>query len=186
MAKKSNILSLEKKKDEQEAERTKLAELYAEAMCKDNPSTETREWFLSMLGSNPEEWRKWGSLMTDAIDKALERFWLGYVTKESVKHGAELLKVELGYDEASPIERLLIEQTVLCHVRLGMVEHVYSRHFNGTTRLDVLAHWEMRLTLCQKRYMKAITTLQKVRVMLARVPHSIQLAGPGQAVAQRA
>jgi hypothetical protein len=186
MAKRNNVVALGKKKEDQQAARLAMAERYAEAMCKDNPSAETKEWFKRELGSNPEEWRKHGDLMKDALDLGLEKFWLGYATKESVKHGAELLKAELGFDEASPIEKLLIEQAVLCHVRLGMVEHVYSRHFNGTNRMDVLAHWEMRLTLCHRRYLKAITTLQKVRVMLARVPNSIQRPGQAQALAKRA
>lgn len=186
MAKKCNVVALDTKKDERHAERIREAEMYAAAMCKDNPSRETQEWFLQKLGSDPQEWRKWGDLMTAALDKGLEKFYLGYVTKESVKHGAEVLKTELGFEDASPIERLLIEQAVLCHARLGMVEHLYSRQLAGNYSLTLGAHWEMRLTLCQRRYMKAITTLQKVRVMLARVPNSVQRPAAVQAIAQRA
>jgi hypothetical protein len=185
MKRKGNVVAL-KTKGDGEAERLKLAEMYAEAMCKDDPSSEVREWFQQQLGSDPQEWRKWGDLMADALDKGLEKFWLGYATKESVKHGAELLKEELGYVDASPIEKLLIEQAVLCHARLGMVEHLYSRQLQGSYSLVVGAHWEMRLTLCQRRYMKAITTLQKVRVMLARVPQSVQRPRQTEALAKRA
>lgn len=186
MSKRSNLVTLGKKKEDQQAARLELAERYAEAMCKDNPSEETKVWFRRQLGSNQEEWRRHGDLMKDALDYGLEKFWLGYVTKESVKRGAELLKADLGFDEASPIEKLLIEQAVLSHVRLGMVEHVYSRHFSGTNNMDVLAHWEMRLTLAQRRYLKAVTALQSVRVMLARFPNSIQRPGQMQTIAKRA
>jgi hypothetical protein len=186
MGKKSNVVALTAKKDDQQAERVKLAERYVEAMCKDNPSQEIKEWFQGVLGRDPKEWRKHGDLMKEAIDKGLEKFYLGYVTKESVKHGAELLKEELGHADASPIEKLLIEQAVLSHIRLGMVEHLYSRQLAESYSLAQGAHWEMRLTLCQRRYMKAITTLQKVRVMLARVPDSIQRPGEVQALAKRA
>lgn len=143
-------------------------ELYAEVLAKDDPSPEAQAWYQKQLNSHPDEWRKVGDLMKEATDYALKKFWLGYGTKESVKRGAELLKTELGFEDASPLERLLIEQAVLCHIRLGMVEHLYSRQLSGSYRLDVGAHWEMRLTLAQRRYMKAITTLARVRGLLAR------------------
>lgn len=146
----------------------KEMELFAEVMAKDDPSDEARAWYQKQLGSDPNEWRNLGDLMQEATDYALKKFWLGYATKESVKHGAELLKAELGFENASPLERLLIEQAVLCHIRLGMVEHLYSRQLSGSYRLDIGAHWEMRLTLAQRRYMKAITTLARVRALLAR------------------
>ena len=185
MGKKSNVLSLEEKRPAK-PDLEKLAGLFAECCAKDNPSEEAKEWFQRELGSDPEEWRKHGDLAAEALELGLEGFWLGYMTNESVKRGAELLKEELGYADASPIEKLLIEQAVLCHVRLGMVEHLYSRQLKGSYSLVVGAHWEMRLTLCQRRYMKALTTLQKVRVMLARVPQSVQRPQQTETLAKRA
>jgi hypothetical protein len=143
-------------------------EFYAEVLTKDEPSEEARKWFQKELGSTPDEWRKLGDLTTEATEQALKNFWLGYATKEAVMRGAELLKTELGYENASPLERLLIEQAVLCHIRLGIIEHTYSRQLSGSYHLNVGAHWEMRLTLAQRRYMKAITTLARVRLLLAR------------------
>jgi hypothetical protein len=93
---KNNIQSLEQKKSDRKAEMDELAKRYAEAMCEDNPSQETKSWFQARLGRDPEEWRRHGDLMKEALDRALEKFWLGYVTSESVKHGAEMLKAELG------------------------------------------------------------------------------------------
>ena len=89
-------------------------------------------------------------------------------TNWSLCSGAGLLKKDLGYEDAPPLIRLLIEQAALCHIRLGMIEHLYSRQLKGSYHFNVGAHWEMRLTLAQRRYMKAITTLARVRVLLAR------------------
>lgn len=141
---------------------------YAEVMTKDEPSAEAQAWYQQELASDPEAWRRLGELMREATDYALKKFWLGYATKESVKRGAELLKAELGYEAATPLERLLIEQIVLCHVRLGMIEHLYSRQLSGSYKLEVGAHWEMRLTLAQRRFLKATTALARVRGLLAR------------------
>jgi hypothetical protein len=159
-----NVVSLSRVKyTEQEQE------FYAEVLVKDDPSQEARAWFQGLLGSSPDEWRNLGDLTKEAVDTALKDFWLGYGTKEAVKRGAELLKADLGFENASPLERLLIEQAVLCHIRLGMIEHQYSRQLKGSYHFNVGAHWEMRLTLAQRRYVKAITALARVRVLLARV-----------------
>ncbi|HKC65190.1 MAG TPA: hypothetical protein VKB86_16230, partial [Pyrinomonadaceae bacterium] len=106
--------------------------------------------------------------VVEATDETLKDFWRGYATKEAVKRGAEQLKKDLGFGDAPPLIRLLIEQAVLCHIRLGMIEHLYSRQLKGSYYFNVSAHREMRLTLAQRRFMKAITTLARVRVLLAR------------------
>jgi hypothetical protein len=142
------------------------ARMFAEAMFKDEPSAEAKAHVDAELDADPDAWRKHGDLARDAMELGFKKFWLGYVTKAGVLRGAEMLKQDFGFNEASPVERLLIEHTVLCHVRLGMVEHQYSR--NTTGRMDIAEHWERRLTLAQKRFTRAVTALARVRGLLAR------------------
>lgn len=143
-----------------------MAKLHAEACAKSEPSAEARAYVDSMLDRSPDEWRRHGELMREAMERGFKDFWLGYVTKAAVMRGAELLKAELGFEDASPAERVLIEHAVLCHVRLGMTEHLYSRNSFG--RMDVAEHWERRLTLAQRRFTRAVTALARVRGLLAR------------------
>src|ERR1700742_5298917 len=87
-------------------------------------------------------WREYGDLHGDAMKVAFEGFYFGYTTKEGVRRAAEALKEELGIADASPVERIMIEHAVLCHVRLGAVEHLYSRSMMGKSyRMDVAEHW---------------------------------------------
>lgn len=139
---------------------------FLDVMSKDDPSPEARARYDALLDSKPDEWRSLGDLSREALEQGLKGFWLGYATKASVMRGAEVLKAELGFEDATPVVRMMIEHAVVCHVRLGMVEHYYSR--NGTSRMDVAEHWERRLTLAQKRFTRAMLTLAKVRVLLAR------------------
>jgi hypothetical protein len=163
------VVSLKDKKAQDRAEVQRTAKLHAEVLGKDYPSEEARKFFDASLDTDPDAWRRLGDLTKEAAGLAFNSFWLGYATKASVLKGAELLKAELGYDEAAPTIKLLIEQAVLCYIRQGMVEHIYSRRFFGASyTLRDAAHWEMRLTLCQRRYMRALTTLAKVRGLLAR------------------
>ncbi|MDQ3743297.1 MAG: hypothetical protein M3444_02830 [Acidobacteriota bacterium] len=171
--------------DEQKmAARLREAELFAEACAKDEPSAEARAYIDGLLERGPDEWRKGGDLQAGAFDSAFKGFWLGYYTKASVRKGAEQFKRELGYDEATPAERVLIEHAVLCHVRLGMIEHLYSRHTSGRT--DITEHYEKRLTLAQRRFTRAVETLARVRALLARAEaarHAAERAKAGRQLA---
>lgn len=168
---KPEVVSLE---NARRAGREREAELLCEALAKDEPSAEARAYVDARLVADPEEWRVSGDLMKEAFDAAFKGFWLGYVTKASVRHGAELLKQELGYGEAPAAERVLIDHAVLCHVRLGMVEHLYSR--NTLNRMDIAEHWERRLTMAQRRFTRAVTTLARVRALLARAEQAREQA----------
>jgi hypothetical protein len=154
--------------DARRAEAERNARLFCEAGAKDEPSAEARAYVDEMLASDAEGWREHGDLMREAFDKAFKGFWLGYYTKASVRQAAELLKRELGYEDAPAAERVLIDHAVLCHVRLGMVEHLYSRHTSGAYRVDMAEHFERRLTMAQRRFTRAMTTLARVRALLAR------------------
>jgi hypothetical protein len=56
----------------------------------------------------------------------------------------------------------------MCHVRLSMIEHTYSRTVRGSYSLTLATHYERRLTLTQKRFKRAITTLAKTLSLRAR------------------
>lgn len=156
------VVSLE---DQKQAARLREAEFMAEAMAKDAPSAEARAWVDAKFETDPS-WREYGELTAEALELGLKKFWLGYVTKKGVVMAAEALKAELGHAEASPVERMMIDHAVMCHVRLGMIEHLYSRQ--ASNRTDVIEHWERRLTLAQKRFTRAVTALARVRGLLAR------------------
>jgi len=71
------------------------------------------------------------------------------------------LRSDLGHAEASPLERMLIENIVVCWLRLYTVELTYDTA--GGHSLAQGAHWERRLTLSHHRYLKAIETLARFR-----------------------
>lgn len=153
--------------DKKRADLARAARLMAEASASDTPSAEAKAWADERFDTDPR-WREYGDLHAGAMKLAFEKFWLGYLTKEGVRRSAEAMKESLGYAEASPVERILIEHAVLCHVRLGMVEHLYSRGTRGSYDMKQCEHFERRLTLAQKRFTRAVTALARVRALLAR------------------
>ena len=86
----------------------------------------------------------------------------------------EIIKNELGYDQSSQLERLLIEQIVLCNLRLYWVENLMIVNMKQATMLQV-QHWEKRLSANQRRYFRAIETLARVRKLASRTPEILQV-----------
>jgi hypothetical protein len=175
------VTSIEDKKHD---DLLREANHHAEALTKGNPSAETKKWADEQFEAHPSWRREYGDLTAQAMDMALGNFWLGYMTKKGVTVAAESLKAELGYAEASPVERMMIEHAVMCHVRLGMMEHLYSRNASG--QMNVIEHWEKRLTLAQRRFTRAVTTLARVRGLLARADSAREAAEKAQAGRQLA
>jgi hypothetical protein len=72
---------------------------------------------------------------------------------------------ELGSNDASPMERLLIDHVALCWLRLQTLEQRYSRVMSESIILTLGQYWEKRLSAAQRRYLRACTTLARIRKM---------------------
>jgi hypothetical protein len=81
-----------------------------------------------MLSGNRklELWREVLSAGHLAEIKAIENAHATAALKECWKHRLQVLKKDLGYDEAPLLEKLLIQQAALCWLKLNLVELSYS------------------------------------------------------------
>ena len=70
---------------------------------------------------------------------------------------------DLGYANASPLERMLIDAVVLAWLRYQMVERGATAALSGSHGLVQGAYWDKRLSSAQRRYLRAIETLARVR-----------------------
>jgi len=84
------------------------------------------------------------------------------------------IKQELGYEGSSQLEHLLIEQIILCHIRLYWVEYLKTANLKDGT-MKQIQHWEKRLNANQRRYFRAIETLARVRKLASRTPEILQV-----------
>jgi hypothetical protein len=85
------------------------------------------------------------------------------------------IMAELGYTEALPMERLLIEHIGACWVELQVIEHSFLVHLSegGSS----LVWHDKRLTSAQNRYLKAIETLARVRRLARVTPLQLNIGG---------
>ena len=78
---------------------------------------------------------------------------------------AKRMEKTLGRDSAPPFERPLIDHVVLCWARLQLVEIGVSNNTSGAHNREDGAYWDRRLTEAQRRYLRAVNLLAKVRHM---------------------
>ena len=88
------------------------------------------------------------------------------------------LRESLGAAEASPVERLLIDQVVVCHLRMHLTEQWYQSAMQGCS-LPCAAFCERKLSAVQRRYLRAIETLSRVRTLIGVPLVQVNIASGG-------
>lgn len=75
------------------------------------------------------------------------------------------LKEDLGFETSNQLERLVIEQIVLCWFCHHEIELQHSRFVSKPHNMKEGMYWERRLSYASRRYNKALELLSKMRKM---------------------
>ncbi len=141
-----------------------LAELVERANGGDRASLKTLR---KVLDQHPEIWREAGNLASH-----VEATWIrlaadgNALAAESIRREADRLRLELLGASATAIERLLVDQIVICWIQLKLAELAA-----GSARKSHLVRerfHDLRLQKAQRRYLTALKTLAQIR----RLPFS--------------
>jgi len=121
-----------------------------------------------LLRENPRMWKWAGDAARRATDHVIKTYGGNSVFAiESRQQGVEVMRREHGYAEASPLERMLIEQIVICWFRLNDLELLCaSKHYESHTTETGL-YWDRRLSTAQRRFTRAVESLEKIRTLAA-------------------
>jgi hypothetical protein len=130
-----------------------------------SPSDEINE-LRQFLDDNPDIWKRFTSY-SGAVKIALQ-------SKVSGEHGnREILDREyierrnnLGWAEATTLERLLIERIMLCWLRLLWVENYNASFMRPEVSMRESEYADRLLDRAHSRYVKACESLAKMRAML--------------------
>jgi hypothetical protein len=148
---------------------------------REHPKPEDVKRLRAMLRRNDTFWQLAGDLTQQAQRSALANVNWGKsrtLVRESVEAGMEQIRRDLGYSTAPALERLLIEQVVTAWLRLGICELEYSQIHNGSLSLAKATYWNHALESAQRRYLRAIESLARVRRL--KVPAlQVNVAQPG-------
>lgn len=141
------------------------SELLKQAILCEMPS-EAAQGAVDRALARRNGWRELGDLMGDALIVAAKQSGLGYYGAQSIERGIEEMRAELGFEQSTLAERLLIEQVLLCWLRLGVLERAQTRAMRGEQSIAYLTYLEAATTLAQKRYTNALTALARVRRLM--------------------
>jgi len=161
------------------AENRETFEMLKRVNCK-NPKPEDVRALQVWLDSHPDTWRALGDLTAHAtksiVDAAAGEAAL---MRECVMRDAEDRRKALDYDNASPLERLLIDVVVVSGLRWADIERRYSSVHEGGMTLAQADWWERRLSAAEGRYLRACESLARVRRLLHHRPVQVNIAAAG-------
>ncbi len=141
---------------------------------KDDPKPAHIQALRQMLRDHPDLWRVSGDLASAAAFNLAGKLNSLPHISESLKFGWRTMKDELGYPIAPPLERLLIEQVVLCWLHMYLIDLEYTAATAQSIPLASADHWERRLSAAQRRYLRACESLARIR-KLARATPALQV-----------
>ena len=117
-----------------------------------------------LLDNLPDLWHK-VNVAHMAARVAVEAVTEPTGTRELLMANYEGMRRELGRAEATPLEKALIDHVALCWWRLQSVEQTYSKVMSQSVTLTLGRYWEKRLSAVQHRFLRACTTLARIRKM---------------------
>ena len=129
----------------------------------DKPAKKDVKALRNFLSEHPDLWAYGGDLAEQAILKLIEQSQATPALKESLKTGYKQMQLALGMNTSPPLERLLIQQVVMAWLRLAYVELHYTDVTGGEQLIRRVDHWERRLNAAQRRFLRACSTLARIR-----------------------
>lgn len=87
------------------------------------------------------------------------------------------IQYDLEYHTATSIERLLIEQIVVCWLQLSLAQFHYTGRINKVLEVKEGVYWDKHLTAVHGRYLRAIESLTRIRRLSRGTPVQINIGG---------
>ena len=149
------------------AHKDKMAELQdlLDKTDKDKPAGKDVSALRIFLNDNPALWAYVGDMAEQATYFLIDSLNGTEALKESMKAGYRQMQHELAAPGDTALERLLAQQVVLAWVRLSIIEYKYTNITNESIPLARADFWERRLNASQRRFLRACSTLARVRKM---------------------
>jgi hypothetical protein len=139
-----------------------------------------RHEYAKLLDLYPQVVPEYGDLATMAQEDLRDRFLKQPAVSMAVARQADALCAQLGREEATPIEQLLIGVVVLTwHDYHTGVLLAMANNTSGSAALEQWETWERIIASKEARYLKAIEALARVRRLLKLAAPQVNINMPG-------
>lgn len=135
---------------------------------KENPKPEDLKAMRKLLDTNSAMVRL-NEASEQAFNRVIEMSSKSALMRELMERQIKEKRQGFGYDSASIFEKMLIDQVVLCHLRLNNTEMTYTARLEagGSHTHSSGLYWDKRLSSAQHRFTRACEALAKVKKLLA-------------------
>lgn len=135
---------------------------------KGNPKPEDLKALSKELNEKPQLYRSVGNLQHNVFSDILRESIRSAFLKECAERFIEEMKTELGYQDSTFVEKMLIDEIIMRWLRLQNMETYHKNATSKSHTLEQGIYVDKRLDLAQKRFLRAMNTLVKVRKMIAQ------------------
>ncbi len=131
---------------------------------KEKPKPDDVAALKRLFEDEPELWQATGNMARRTLDHLLHTYYpqSAYV-QECVSHRLVELREQLGYDESTPLEGILIEQILVSWVNLYVLEINSATKLCESHSTETGLYWDRRLTGAQQRFRRSCETLARVK-----------------------
>lgn len=158
---------MSKQKTAEEA-RVEIREMLAR-VDKERPDPAAVAKLKQMLDAAPSLLDTLGNLALVTESNLLSRsFANANSTRIAVTKYLETMRDDLGYGDADPLQRSLIAHVCMCWARLYDCELRYHMVMGESPSTTLALYWERKLSMNQRRYLRACESLARVRRLLAK------------------
>jgi hypothetical protein len=134
----------------------------------EHPAQADRDELRRLLQENPRMWKWAGDVSRRATDHVIKTYsGKPALSEESQQRAVELMREEYGHKDAPPLERMLIEQIIICWLCLNSLTVAHTSKTYESHNTETGLYWDRRLTNAQRRFTRAVESLAKVRALTA-------------------
>jgi hypothetical protein len=133
---------------------------------KEKPDAKAMQELRASMKKHPEIWRDLYDLGAQTTQAIIEMVNGTGLVLESIRHDVRALREEMGDKNATPLEKGLIEAVIQAWLIHQTTQHAYARGMRGSLTIKQGDYWERKLTMTQRRYLRACETLARVRRLL--------------------
>jgi hypothetical protein len=135
----------------------------------ENPAPKDINALRKLINETPQLWKDIFDLTRMVQANLIEHVIDREAAQISIEKDVQEMRRDLGYETASPMERLLIENIITTWLRLNWAEFNLTIRMDQDLQLAVHEFWDQRLSIAQRRHLRAVETLAKVRRLLAPI-----------------
>lgn len=163
----------------QNQDRITFGELQLRLTQNKAPDDKDVSLYRCMARSNPDLIRQLMHTSESLRCKMLSKITNG-LGKAHMLTEEDAIKQELGYKMATPLERLLIDQILTARIHVFHAENIFSEKITESITFAAGTYWQNFLASAQRRYLRAIETLARVRRLARNGPlFQVNIANAG-------